>query len=106
MSENCAACGVNPKYAPGGMALCYICAQAQTIVAGLNILRYEEGNSVEVFCDNPEGPPNNASVCFGEWTHWSSKRFEGESLLDAINKAVEEKLGIGPSAGAGTAQPA
>lgn len=57
----------------------------------LNELRNEEGNSVTIFCDNPDGPPNNAIECCGDWTNWEPLRFERSTLLQCLNDAVLAK---------------
>lgn len=56
--------------------------------ACIEILREEEANSVEILCDNPEGPPNAAVVCTGNWTDWNERRFEGENVFLALEAAV------------------
>ncbi len=61
--------------------------RALGIYVALEILRSEEGDSVTVLCDNPDGP--NAIDCCGDWTGYEDKRFEGVSTLDALNRAVE-----------------
>lgn len=58
-------------------------------IRAIEILRRREGDSVEILCDNPEGDPNNAIVCCGEWTSWIDKRFGGESLLRCLELAVD-----------------
>lgn len=50
-------------------------------------LRAEEGDSVEILCDNPEGPPNNAVVIRAWWTEWEEQRFEGSTLAEALHRA-------------------
>ncbi len=54
----------------------------------IHTLRAAEGDSVNILCDNPEGPPNNAVECCGAWTDWEDQRFTGETLLDALRTAV------------------
>ncbi len=53
----------------------------------INLLRSNEADSVTIFCNNPEGPPNDAVVCNGGWTNFKDRRFEGESLLEALSSA-------------------
>lgn len=55
----------------------------------VDTLRSDEGNSVTILCDNPEGPPNNAVEVQGAWTEWEDRRFDGETLLEALTKAAE-----------------
>ncbi len=57
----------------------------------INYLRADEGASVTINCDNPDGPPNNAIDIVDEWTNWIPRRIEGESVLDCLDKAVEAK---------------
>jgi hypothetical protein len=82
------------------------CAQsiaAQAHIAGLiDFLRDEEGDSVTVLCDNPEGPPNNAVVCNGRWTEWKDKRFKGDTLADALSAAWLECMQVRAAIAAGT----
>lgn len=56
--------------------------------ACIEILREEEANSVEILCDNPEGPPNAAVICCGDWTGWDERRFEGDNVFEALEAAV------------------
>lgn len=62
-------------------------------MALINQLRADEGDAVEVFCDNPEGPPNNAIHCSGAWTDWKDRRFSGETLLACLKAAVAARAG-------------
>lgn len=48
----------------------------------------DEGNSVTILCPNPEGDPNRAIVCNGDWTGWSDVRFGGKTLLDCLTSAT------------------
>lgn len=63
------------------------------IVRLINVLRADEGDSVEILCDNPDfnGQPNCAIVCCGDWTGWLHKRFAADTLLDALSMAMVEK---------------
>ncbi len=53
----------------------------------IHALRTDEGDSVTILCDNPEGQPNNAVECCGAWTEWNDLRFDGETLLGALRSA-------------------
>jgi len=66
-------------------------AAAEAAVGTLNELRSAEGASVEILCDNPDGPPSNAILVWDDWTGWKQKRFEGESLADALSNALAAK---------------
>lgn len=59
---------------------------------GIDDLRHGEGDSVMIMCDNPDGPPNNAVGVCADWTDWKPKRFEGESVCEALDKARRAKL--------------
>lgn len=50
-------------------------------------LREPEGAEVHLFCDNPDGPPNNALEICDHWTRWGNRRFQGETILDALRAA-------------------
>lgn len=52
-------------------------------------LREPEGHSVTLFCDNPDfnGQPNCAIEVCGDWTGWEDKRFPGDTVLEALEKA-------------------
>ncbi len=72
----------------------YARAQLQTkqfvaCMEAIAVLRQDEGSSVTILCDNPDGPPNNAIECCGDWTGWKDTRFEGATLLECLTKAVE-----------------
>lgn len=60
---------------------------ADYIVKTINHLREEEGDSVTILCDNPEGPPNVAIECNGAWTGWQDRRFVGADLIEALSAA-------------------
>ena len=57
----------------------------------VNRLRDEEADTVTVLCDNPEGPPNNAVECCGFWTGFVERRFEGDTIGQALAEAVAAK---------------
>lgn len=61
-------------------ALENVAAFSQPTSAMIQALRAEEGDQINLLCDNPEGPPNNAVECCGAWTDWLDRRFEGETL--------------------------
>lgn len=65
----------------------------QKIVDALNYLREEEGDTVILFSDNPgfDGQPNRQIDCNGDWTNWADRRFGGDTLLEALEKAADEK---------------
>jgi hypothetical protein len=51
-------------------------------------LRADEGNAITILCDNPEGPPNNAVEVVADWTGWEERRFDGATLLEALQAAA------------------
>lgn len=62
-------------------------------------LRAGEGNSVELFCDNPDfnGQPNCAVEVVGEWTEWEQRRFTGDTMLEALRAAHTAMLAAAPT---------
>lgn len=58
-------------------------------------LLQEEGNSVDILCQNPDpdGPDDNYAIdVFGAETNWDMRRFYGATHADAVRKAAEELL--------------
>lgn len=55
----------------------------------IEALAEDEGDSVQVLCPNPDGPPNYAIEVQGEWTNWNCERFEGNTRLECLSNAVE-----------------
>lgn len=68
-------------------------ADDTALVATINYLRADEGDTVSLLCDNPDfnGQPSNAVECNGGWTDWTDKRFTGDSLFAALNNAALAK---------------
>lgn len=52
-------------------------------------LRSEEGDSVTILCDNPEGSPNCAVEVCTWWTYYQDKRFTWDTLTAALEAAQE-----------------
>lgn len=48
------------------------------------------GWSVTILCENDDPPPVAAVTCQGDWTRWEDKRFEGDSLHEALMNACTE----------------
>lgn len=67
--------------------------------AFIDVLREDEGDSVTILCENPDGP--NAVECNGHWTNWEDKRFEGETVLDALAAAHNECIQLRAAISAG-----
>jgi hypothetical protein len=59
------------------------------IVELIDKLRAEEGSTVTICCENPEGPPNQAVDVCGRWTNWLERRFTADTLAQALAAAVE-----------------
>lgn len=62
---------------------------AETLLA-IEVLRESEGNSVQIFCDNPEplnSEDRNAIYVCGDFTGWEEVQYTGASLLDCLMKA-------------------
>lgn len=91
MSDNCINCVVALR--DGGDLLCPVCRNAMTIIAGIQILRDDEGSAVEIVCDNGylHGQPNCLIRCHGDWTDWEEMRFAADTLLQCITQAVIAK---------------
>ena len=73
---------------------------ALAFVECVDKLRADEGDSVEILCDNPEfdGHPNCAIVCCGDWTHFEQVRFDGDTVLECLFKALTVRTNIRPEA--------
>lgn len=54
----------------------------------IEVLREREANSVTILCDNPEGNPNNAIECNGDWTYYEDRRFIGDTIYACLKAAV------------------
>lgn len=64
---------------------------AQTsIIDAINTLRCEEGSSLTIFCQNPEGcgPDNEAITVSAGWTNWEDRRFTGTTLAECFARAL------------------
>lgn len=53
-------------------------------------LRADEGSSVEIVCDNRDfnGQPNNKVICVGDWTAWQDEIFTGDTIDEALGRAL------------------
>jgi len=62
----------------------------------LRLLKFEEGDSVNILCENPEPKDSEsfAIVCNGGWTDWKDRRFYGESTLDCLRSAAVERMAL------------
>ena len=68
----------------------------QTFRKNLDYLRREEGDSIEITCDNPDwGGPACRVTCYGEWCRdYLGERhlgYDGDTLDDAVQAAVDAK---------------
>ena len=59
--------------------------------ASLDALRDEEGSYVTLYNDNPGGAPSALIYACGPWTGGTPRRFEGESVGDALAAAAAAK---------------
>lgn len=66
----------------------------QEHLANLEFLRAYEGDSVTLLCDNPDGPPDRAIECNGEWTGWQDRRFSSRNNLRSLESLVHEAAGF------------
>lgn len=65
--------------------------QAETLRL-MDILRSQEADSVTLCSDNPDfnGQPNCLVICNGDWTGWEDRRFQADTVLDALRAAAIE----------------
>lgn len=66
----------------------------------IEILRAEEGDVVTIACDNPETWAADKRVaidCNGAWTDFEDRRFEGETVLQCLAKAVSARTALTPA---------
>ena len=72
--------------------------RALRMANAIDFLRSEEGDSVTVLCDNPEfDGPHNCIETGGAWTEWVDKRFCGDTLQEALEKACEARKAATPT---------
>ena len=57
-------------------------------VEALEFLRAHEGDSVTLLCDNPDGTPDHAIECCGDWTGWAERRFSSDSTFRTMRALV------------------
>jgi hypothetical protein len=59
----------------------------------MEALLSDEGNAVQVLCENPEGtgPDNRAVEVTADWTGWEPRRFYGPTPLEAMLAAGAEQ---------------
>lgn len=69
------------------------CARAMNCMGMIDKLREPEGDSVILFCDNPDwnGLPNSRIEVAGDWTGYEDRRFTGDSLEGALNAALRAR---------------
>lgn len=58
----------------------------------MDILRSQEADTVTLCSDNPDfnGQPNCLVICNGDWTGWEDRRFQADTMLDALRAAAIE----------------
>ena len=66
---------------------------ALEILELIDELRDGEGDSVTIYCDNPDfnNLPNNQIEVFGEWTNWHSQHVHGDTLKECLENALKAK---------------
>lgn len=58
----------------------------------INELRANEGAELILYCDNPNFKGNNNAIAIiDDWTDWKEKRYEGETLIECLQKALTDK---------------
>ncbi len=64
--------------------------EAEQIVEALNKLRADEGNMVMLVCPNPDfnGLPDEVVDVSGDWNAHQITRYGGDTLLQALQRAV------------------
>lgn len=62
----------------------------QQFVTAVACLTADEGDSVTILSQNPEGtgPDNHAIDCCGAWTDWQDRRTSGRTVLEALMVAA------------------
>lgn len=70
--------------------IAHLRAQVQTLTL-IDQLRAEDGHSVMIHCDNPDGTPNCAVEVCGDWTEWEFVRFTGATVLEALQAAKAQR---------------
>lgn len=63
------------------------------IVSCIEALRQDDGSSVGILCPYLDGEPDepvHVVVCCGAWTTWQEKRFGGDTLVLALQSALDQ----------------
>lgn len=84
-------CGCKIRYSCDDVASKRVISHPTNIRAIIDAIREPEGNSIEFLCPNPEaGPdsPNEIVVVTAHWTKWQPKRYGGNTLDQALMKAL------------------
>lgn len=69
-----------------------MCEQCIAICNAIGELNADEGNSVTILAANPDfGGDNYAIEVQGDWTNWLPVRYGGDTVREALEKAVEVK---------------
>lgn len=84
------------RYAPKKRPLLDDMDQMRRYIEAINYLRQDEGSSVEIACDNPEGEPNAtvriAYMCPHDGRRWKVRRFTGSTVLEALELAAATRM--------------
>jgi hypothetical protein len=58
----------------------------------IDYLRQDEGDSVEIICDNAVyGEPDRLVIVSGGWTNWAWERYGADTLLEALTNAANAR---------------
>ncbi len=69
-----------------------MCDRCVQICNHIGELTSDEMDSVQIFHDNPDFfGPEKVIECCGYWTDMKYRRFEGETLIECLEKAVHQK---------------
>lgn len=59
----------------------------------VQLLTAEEASAVTILSANPDfGAPSYAIEVNAEWTNWIDQRFEGDTIIECLNKANRSRL--------------
>jgi len=69
-----------------------MCDECIAICNAIGELNADEGNGVNILAANPDFiGPNYAIEVTGDWTNWQPVRYQGDSVREALEKALEVK---------------
>ena len=69
-----------------------MCDECVAICNAIGELNEDEGNGVNILAANHDFPaPNYAIEATGAWTNWQPVRYDGDTVREALEKAVRVK---------------